>query len=137
MFRFAIEKPLIIAVGVLITCLFGILAVFRVPIQMIPDLDVRVVTVAISASILMSLLVATLVVPTLCSRFLSLNRAEPAAVAGLHVAGQRVGEMLVRFVHWLMEGRTRRVGLIIVVGCITLLIFASIPKAEYLPEGEE
>ena len=45
MFRFAIEKPLIIAVGVLIICLFGILAIFRVPIQMIPDLDVRAVTV--------------------------------------------------------------------------------------------
>ena len=28
MFRFAIEKPLIIAVGVLIICLFGILAAF-------------------------------------------------------------------------------------------------------------
>ena len=45
MFRFAIEKPLIIAVGALIICLFGLLAIFRVPIQMIPDLDVRVVTV--------------------------------------------------------------------------------------------
>ena len=45
MFRFAIEKPLIVAVGVLIICLFGVLAIFRVPIQMIPDLDVRVVSV--------------------------------------------------------------------------------------------
>ena len=45
MFRFALEKPLIIAVAVLIICLFGILAIYRVPIQMIPDLDVRVVTV--------------------------------------------------------------------------------------------
>ena len=45
MFRFAIEKPLIIAVAILIICLFGVLAIFRVPIQMIPDLDVRVVTV--------------------------------------------------------------------------------------------
>ena len=45
MFRFAIEKPLIIAVAVLIICLFGVLAIYRVPIQMIPDLDVRVVTV--------------------------------------------------------------------------------------------
>ena len=45
MFRFAIEKPLIVAVAVLIICLFGVLALFRVPIQMVPDLDVRVVTV--------------------------------------------------------------------------------------------
>ena len=48
MFRFAIEKPLIITVAILIVCLFGILAIFRVPIQMIPDLDVRVVTVITS-----------------------------------------------------------------------------------------
>ena len=48
MFRFAIEKPLIITVAILIVCLFGILAIFRVPIQMIPDLDVRVVTVVTS-----------------------------------------------------------------------------------------
>ena len=95
------------------------------------------IAVAISASILMSLAVATLVVPTLCSRFLSLNRAEPAAIAGLYVAGQRVGKMLIRFVHWLMKGITRRLGLVTLVGCITALIFAAIPKAEYLPEGEE
>ena len=96
------------------------------------------IAVAISASILMSLLVATLVVPTLCSRFLSLKSADPAVAAGgLYAAGQRVGGMLIRFVHWLMEGITRRLGLVALVGGITALIFASIPKAEYLPEGEE
>ncbi len=96
------------------------------------------IAVAISASILMSLLVATLVVPTLCSRFLSLKSADPAAAAGgLYAAGQRVGGMLIRFVHWLMKGITRRLGLVALVGGITALIFASIPKAEYLPEGEE
>ena len=95
------------------------------------------IAVAISASILMSLLVATLVVPTLCSRFLSLKGAEPTGAAGLYAAGQRVGEMLIRFVHWLMGQISRRLILVAVVGCITVLIFASIPKAEYLPEGEE
>ena len=95
------------------------------------------IAVAISASILMSLLVATLVVPTLCSRFLSLKDAEPTGAAGLYAAGQRVGEMLIRFVHWLMGQISRRLILVAVVGCITVLIFASIPKAEYLPEGEE
>ena len=95
------------------------------------------IAVAISASILMSLLVATLVVPALCSRFLSLKGAEPSGAAGLYAAGQRVGEMLIRFVHWLMGQISRRLALVAVVGCITVLIFASIPKAEYLPEGEE
>ena len=95
------------------------------------------IAVAISASILMSLLVATLVVPALCSRFLTLKGAEPSGAAGLYAAGQRVGEMLIRFVHWLMGQVSRRLVLVAVVGCITVLIFASIPKAEYLPEGEE
>ena len=95
------------------------------------------IAVAISASILMSLLVATLVVPTLCSRFLTPNRIEVSARSGLYAAGQRFGAALLRFVNWLMEKVARRLALVAVVACITLLIFASIPKAEYLPEGEE
>ena len=95
------------------------------------------IAVAISASIIMSLLVSTLVVPTLCSRFLTLERYNPSGRFGLYGAGQRFGELLIRFVHWLMGGVSRRLGLVAVVGGITLLIFASIPKAEYLPEGEE
>ena len=94
------------------------------------------IAVAISASILMSLLVATLVVPTLCSRFLTPGRGS-ASGAGVYTLGQRFGGALIRFVHWLMDGISRRLALIAVVGVITLLIFASIPKAEYLPEGEE
>ena len=95
------------------------------------------IAVAISASILMSLLVATLVVPALCSRFLSPRSADGSAHPGLYSAGQRCGEMLIRFVHWLMKSIARRLALVAVVAGITLLIFMSIPKAEYLPEGEE
>ena len=95
------------------------------------------IAVAISASILMSLLVATLVVPTLCNRFLSLERDHLSGVAALYSMGQKIGEALNRFVDWLMGGITRRLALVVVVAVITLLIFASIPKAEYLPEAEE
>ena len=95
------------------------------------------IAVAISASILMSLLVATLVVPTLCSRFLTPNRDEISGRSRLYGAGQRCGGALLRFVNWLLEGVARRLALVGVVVCITLLIFNSIPKAEYLPEGEE
>ncbi len=45
MFRFAIERPVILTVGILILTLFGLLAIFNVPVQMIPDLDARVITV--------------------------------------------------------------------------------------------
>ncbi|MCF7993092.1 MAG: efflux RND transporter permease subunit [Thiohalocapsa sp.] len=46
MFRFAIERPVILTVGILILTLFGLLAIFNVPVQMIPDLDARVITVS-------------------------------------------------------------------------------------------
>jgi multidrug efflux pump subunit AcrB len=45
MFEFVIKNGVLVTVVILIVCLFGILAIFRVPIQMIPDLDVRAVTV--------------------------------------------------------------------------------------------
>jgi multidrug efflux pump subunit AcrB len=48
MFRLAIEKPVILAVFILILTLFGILAIFSVPVQMIPDLDARLVKVSTS-----------------------------------------------------------------------------------------
>ena len=45
MFRFAIDRPVIVAVGILILCLLGVLSVFQVPVQMIPDIEARVITV--------------------------------------------------------------------------------------------
>ena len=45
MFKLAIDKPVIVSVAMAIVCLFGLLAIQRVPIQMIPDLDPRVVSV--------------------------------------------------------------------------------------------
>ena len=41
----AVRHGTLLAIGVLIVCVFGILAVLRVPIQMIPDLEVRTITV--------------------------------------------------------------------------------------------
>ncbi|MEM1112098.1 MAG: efflux RND transporter permease subunit [Pseudomonadota bacterium] len=45
MFRFALDKPIVLLVATLIICLFGLASVFRVPVQMIPDLDPRIVSV--------------------------------------------------------------------------------------------
>jgi len=45
MFRFAIERPILVAVAILILCLLGVLSVFQVPVQMIPDIEARVLTV--------------------------------------------------------------------------------------------
>lgn len=41
----SIKHGTLLAIGVLIVSLFGVLAVLRVPIQMIPDLEVRVISV--------------------------------------------------------------------------------------------
>ena len=48
MFRFAIERPVILTVGILILTLFGVLSIFNVPVQMIPDLDARVISIRTS-----------------------------------------------------------------------------------------
>ena len=45
LFKFALEKPTILMVKVVIVCLFGLAALVRVPIQLIPDLDPRVISV--------------------------------------------------------------------------------------------
>jgi len=46
MFKFAIERPVILTVAILILTLFGLLSIFQVPVQMIPDLDARIVSVS-------------------------------------------------------------------------------------------
>jgi len=45
LFRQIIEKPVLVAVAISLVTLLGVLAVLRVPVQLIPDLDVRVVTI--------------------------------------------------------------------------------------------
>jgi multidrug efflux pump subunit AcrB len=45
MFRFFLAKPIIVLVTILIITLFGVLSFLRVPVQMIPDLDPRVISV--------------------------------------------------------------------------------------------
>jgi len=45
LFRQIIDKPVLVAVAISLITLLGVLAVMRVPVQLIPDLDVRVVTI--------------------------------------------------------------------------------------------
>lgn len=48
MFKFAVHKPVILTVAILIVCVLGVNAVYRLPKQMIPDLDARVISVRTS-----------------------------------------------------------------------------------------
>ena len=48
MFEQIIRRGTLTTVVVLIVCVLGIVAALRIPVQMIPDLDVRVITVVTS-----------------------------------------------------------------------------------------
>ncbi len=45
LFRRILENPILVAVGASLIVVLGVLSVIRVPVQLIPDLDVRAVTV--------------------------------------------------------------------------------------------
>lgn len=45
MFASIIQRGILVTVGVLILCVLGIVAAMRIPVQMIPDLEVRTITV--------------------------------------------------------------------------------------------
>ena len=45
MLEVAIRRGTLMTIGVLIICIFGVIAALRVPVQMIPDLEVRVISV--------------------------------------------------------------------------------------------
>ncbi len=95
------------------------------------------IAIAISASILMSMIVAITVIPVACSRFLTPNTSTPSRF-GLYRLGQRFGAVVMKFVDWLLHGVIRRIILIVGVLFVTVLILQNLtPKAEYLPEGEE
>ncbi|MFY8325657.1 efflux RND transporter permease subunit [Pseudoalteromonas sp. ZZD1] len=45
MLQGAVKNATLVAVAVLISCILGLVAAFKIPVQMIPDLDVRTITV--------------------------------------------------------------------------------------------
>ncbi len=102
------------------------------------------IAVAIAASIIVSMLVAITVIPSACSRYLT-----PPVFAGSTIPEKRgkpllnawagqCSEKIIRFIDWLLHGLIRR---LLALGMILLIasgiIFGLMPKAEYLPEGEE
>lgn len=97
------------------------------------------IAIAISASIVMSMLVAVTLVPTACSRFLKPDRSGSALTEGRLLSwGRAFGQSIMVFVEWMMEGITRRLVLVAAVSAVTAgIILQLTPKAEYLPEGEE
>ena len=91
------------------------------------------VAIAISASILASMLVAITLLPTASARL------------AFHTSQSEVGQklpawsnFLLNRIGWLIEGKLRRITVIAVVALASASIFYFLtPPAEYLPEGEE
>lgn len=91
------------------------------------------IAIAISASILASMLIAIAVIPTATAHlnFRSDNLAKEQTKQGIHYR-------ITSWIHYLLENTRHRVSIMIGVICISLAVFVFLtPAAEYLPEGEE
>ena len=89
------------------------------------------IAIAISASILASMLIAITAVPTASARVL------PAAKATMRKDGPFRRAALV-CIEWLMAGPMRRIVVIATTVSVSVLVIVMLtPPAEYLPEGEE
>ncbi|KPJ91518.1 MAG: acriflavin resistance protein [Gammaproteobacteria bacterium SG8_15] len=91
------------------------------------------IAIAISASILASMLVAIAVIPTATAH---LQFRTDGAAAGNESHGMR--QRIISGINWLIDTTSHRVIIIIAVIAISIGIFIYLtPAAEYLPEGEE
>ncbi|MBF0265744.1 MAG: efflux RND transporter permease subunit [Gammaproteobacteria bacterium] len=96
------------------------------------------IAIAISASILMSMLVAITLVPAASSRFLKFNANNNAKSSVLDRIAKSIADKILALVHWLSSSKTRSLLVIVIVlsGAVAILYYLT-PKTEYLPEGEE
>lgn len=95
------------------------------------------IAIAISASILMSMIVAITLVPAAAGRYLDKTDSNDSK-RGLQAMGGYLGRRIIRLVEWIIDGTLRRLVLIIGVFVVAASIIVYMtPKAEYLPEGEE
>jgi len=91
------------------------------------------IAIAISASILTSMLVAIAVIPTATASL-------EFSTDNLHVDGHthHLHQSVIDRINWLIASRRRRTAIIAGVALFSIGIFALLtPPAEYLPEGEE
>ena len=92
--------------------------------------------IAISAAVILSLVVSLTLVPVLCSMIL---RAEGSATAGgkppLGLLGRAYGGLMDRLVHNRLGGWSAKLGVILLVGAACAVTYPLAPPAEYLPAG--
>jgi multidrug efflux pump subunit AcrB len=91
------------------------------------------IAIAISASILASMLIAITVIPTATARLHFSARENKLAETSRNLHQRVVGG-----VHWLIDNNTRRISVVLLITILSGSIFLYLtPPAEYLPEGEE
>ncbi len=89
------------------------------------------IAVAISASIILSMIVAVTVVPTACNYL-------PFGKPSESWTGKWLNSMIVKFTGWLIDNNIRSIICVAAIGFITFQVIEKLtPPAEYLPEGEE
>jgi HAE1 family hydrophobic/amphiphilic exporter-1 len=96
----------------------------------------RDIAVAISVSVLLSLIVAVTVIPALASRLLSGKDQKPVRLWGLDHAARGFRALVMIYVRWTV--RFRALGLMMVAligGGAALASITFLPRLEYLPEG--
>jgi len=102
----------------------------------------RDIALAISCAVALSLLVAITVIPAFSARILRPGEGKTSkamrGMLGLLPLASRYSRAVTRAVHWTCGGRSREIGMVavFVVGAV-LLIYFLIPKAEYLPTGNQ
>ena len=88
------------------------------------------IAIAVSASILASMLVATTVIPTASARLDFGNRGENRK--------NGIARAFLRAIEWIIGSKARRITTIAATVIVSgLILYTLTPPAEYLPEGEE
>ena len=96
----------------------------------------RDIAVAISVSVLLSLIVAVTVIPALASRLLSEKDQRPVRLPGIDHFGRAFKWLVMVYVRWTVRSRVlglMMVGLIAGGAAVASITF--LPRLEYLPEG--
>jgi multidrug efflux pump subunit AcrB len=89
------------------------------------------IAIAVSASVLASMLVAITVIPTACAN------VDFTSGAGTDMSPERPGKV-VQFVSWITGHPLRSLACIVLIGMGSAAVIAFLtPPAEYLPEGDE
>lgn len=96
----------------------------------------RDIAVAISVSVLLSLVVAVTVIPALASRLLSQKDQTPTRLWGVDHIARGFRALVMIYVRWTVRSRVLGLAMVgLIAGGAALATVTFLPRLEYLPEG--